>query len=121
MTKKKMTESERRAEQRELKAAMKQKIPTVADFSDAELRAELAVREKLAAQKALEVREARAQLILDNVDTLLLLVMAHDTCGCSDLRPDNATGGTCTRCVLIDARDNGCLDVYLDLQISFNR
>ena len=135
---KKMTESQRRAEQKcqaanremkakakELRAAMKlTKTVTVADFSDAELRAELAVRAELEARRAAAARSERAQMIFANLDALLLLVPEHECSGCADYRTTNAYTGACARCVLIEARDCGGFDSSpsaLELRITFSR
>ena len=87
------------------------------DFSDAQLKNELARREEIRKQQLREERKNRAEYISEHIDWLLTFMSEHSRTSCSDKNPCNEHRG-CVRCNLIDAKRCGYWPEDIELVIS---
>lgn len=73
------------------------------------IEAELKRREDVKREERRKAREGLNQIVIDNVDSYLLLCPNHQMSSCSDKRPDNARRG-CARCILLEAKSDGYIN-----------
>ena len=81
-------------------------------FTDDEIVAELDRRQTIQQQEQQKTNRINAGFVLQQVDTLLLLVTKHDTMNCCD---DNLASAyidkgspRCRRCRLLQIKEDGC-------------
>lgn len=92
--------------------------PVVPDVSKTILQDALRRKEQEEQQQERQLKNQHAEVIIQNIDTLLLLVDKHDRTSCSDTNNFNYDKGRCTRCALIQAEADGFWRNDLNLRIT---